>query len=107
VLRAMPGTRRMLEQAMREILNVARARNVDLQEDIVARSMGFIDSLPPAGTTSMQRDIAEGRPSEIDAWNGAAVRFGDEAGVDVALNKFIFDSLRPLELKARGEVDFI
>jgi 2-dehydropantoate 2-reductase len=107
VLRAMPGTRRMLEQAMREILNVARARNIDLQEDIVASSMGFIDSLPPAGTTSMQRDIAEGRPSEIDAWNGAAVRFGDEAGVDVTLNKFIYDSLRPLELKARGEVSFV
>jgi len=106
VLRTMPGTRRMLEQAMREILDVARARNIDLQEDIVARSMGFIDSLPPAGTTSMQRDIAEGRPSEIDAWNGAAVRFGDEAGVDVSLHKFIYDSLRPLELKARGEISF-
>jgi len=106
VLRAIPGTRRMLEQAMREIFNVARARNIDLQEDIVARSMGFIDSLPPAGTTSMQRDIAEGRPSEIDAWNGAVVRFGDETGVDVALNKFIYDSLRPLELKARGKISF-
>jgi 2-dehydropantoate 2-reductase len=107
VLRAMPGTRRMLEQAMGEILNVARARNIDLHEDIVARSMGFIDSLPPAGTTSMQRDIAGGRPSEIDAWNGAAVRLGDESGVDVTFNRFIYDSLRPLELKARGEVDFI
>lgn len=106
VLRTLSPTRRLLERAMQEIFNVARARNVDLREDIVARSMGFIDSLPPAGTTSMQRDIAEGRPSEIEAWNGAVVRFGDEAGVDVTLHKFIYDSLQPLELKARQEISF-
>lgn len=106
-IRSLPRTRRLLEQAMLEIFNVARARDVNLREDIVARSMGFIDTLPPVGTTSMQRDIAEGRPSEIDAWNGAVVRFGDEAGVDVMLHKFIYDSLRPLELNARGEISFL
>ena len=106
VLRAMSGTRRLLERAMQEIFNVARARDVKLQEDIVARSMGFIDSLQPAATTSMQRDIAEGRPSEIEAWNGAVVRFGDEVGVDVTLHKFIYDSLQPLELNARKEISF-
>ncbi len=106
-IRSLPRTRRLLEQAMLEIFNVARARDVNLREDIVARSMEFIDTLPPVGTTSMQRDIAEGRPSEIDAWNGAVVRFGDEAGVDVMLHKFIYDSLRPLELNARGEISFL
>jgi len=104
VIRTLPQTRRLLEQAMQEIFNVARARYVNLPEDIVAGSMAFIDTLPPAGTTSMQRDIAEGRPSEIDAWNGAVVRFGDEAGVDVTLHRFIYDSLLPLELNARGEI---
>ena len=105
-IRSLPQTRRLLEQAMHEIFNVARARDINLPEDIVARSIEFIDTLPPVGTTSMQRDIAEGRPSEIDAWNGAVVRFGDEAGVDVALHRFIYDSLRPLELNARGEISF-
>ena len=105
-IRSLPETRRLLEQAMREIFNVARARDIDLNQDIVAGSMNFIDSLPPMGTTSMQRDIAEGRPSEIDAWNGAVVRLGDEAGVDVAFHRFIYDSLRPLELNARGAISF-
>ena len=104
VIRSLPQIRRMLEQAMREVLAVARTRNVNLRDDIVARTLDFIDTLPPGGTTSMQRDIAEGRPSEIESWNGAVVRFGDEAGVDVALNRFIYDSLRPLELSARGEL---
>ena len=65
-----------------------------------------MDSLPPNITTSMQRDIAEGRPSEIEAWNGAVVRLGGEAGVAVSLYEFIYDSLWPLEKKAWGELQF-
>ena len=105
-IRSLPETRRLLEQAMREIFNVARARSINLNQDIVSQSMKFIDSLPPMGTTSLQRDIAEGRPSEIDAWNGAVVRLGDETGVDVTLHKFIYESLRPSELNARGAISF-
>jgi 2-dehydropantoate 2-reductase len=106
VIRSLPQTRRMLEQAMREVLAVARARNINLENEIVPRTMSFIDTLPPGGTTSMQRDIAEGRPSELESWNGAVVRFARQAGVAVAVHNFIYDSLLPLELNARGEMPF-
>ena len=68
--------------------------------------MAFLDSLPPGGTTSLQRDIADGKPSELDAWNRAVVRLGREAGVDTPLHEFISHSLLPLELRARGKVEF-
>jgi 2-dehydropantoate 2-reductase len=106
VIRSLPVTRRLLEQAMEEVCDLARARNINLRQDIVAGTMNFIDTLASSGTTSMQRDIAAGRPSEIDAWNGAVVRLGQESGVNVALHNFIYGSLLPLELKARGEVSF-
>jgi len=106
VIRSLPQTRRLLEQAMGEVLAVARARNVNLRDDIVARTLDFIDTLPPGGTTSMQRDIAQGRPSELESWNGAVVRFGRQGGVAVAVNNFIYDSLLPLELNARGAIPF-
>ncbi len=106
VIRTVPQTRRLLEQSMREILDVAQACQIRLPEDIVSTTLDFMDTLPPNGTTSMQRDIAEGRPSEIEAWNGAVVRLGREAGVDVSLHTFIYDSLLPLEKKARGELQF-
>jgi len=77
-----------------------------LSEDIVSTTLDFMDYLPPNGTTSMQRNIAEGRPSEIEAYNGAVVRLGGEAGVAVSLHEFIYDSLLPLEKKARGELQF-
>jgi 2-dehydropantoate 2-reductase len=106
VIRALPQTRRMLEQSMQEILDVSRSHQIVLPEDIVSRTLDFMDTLPPNGTTSMQRDIAEGRPSEIEAWNGAVVRLGRAAGVTVSLHAFIYDSLLPLEQKARRELQF-
>ena len=91
---------------MQEICEVAGAHNVNLAPDAVSASMGFIDTLPPNGTTSLQRDIIENRPSEIDSWTGAVVRFGRDAGVSVPINEFIYHALLPLERKARGELQF-
>jgi 2-dehydropantoate 2-reductase len=103
VLRAVPETRQMLTRCMQEILAVARARQVPMADTIVTDTMAFVDSLAPDGSTSLQRDIAEGKPSELEAWNGAVVRLGREAGVSTPLHEFIYHSLLPQELRARGQ----
>ena len=102
----LPGTRHMLQGVMQEVFNVAHARDIALPKDVVGKTLAFMDSMPPSGPASMQRDIMEGRPSELEAQNGAAVRLGQEVGVATPLNTFIYNSLLPLELKARGEVQF-
>ncbi|MEJ2557445.1 MAG: 2-dehydropantoate 2-reductase [Anaerolineae bacterium] len=106
VLRSVPETRQLLEQAMREIFAVARAQEIALPGDLVAQTMAVVDGLPPDGTASMQRDIMEGQPSELASQNGAVVRLGQEAGVATPLHRFIYHSLLPLELRARGQVQF-
>ena len=106
VLRSVPEIRQMLEQAMHEILAVAQARNIALPEDIIRKTIAFVDTLPPGGITSLQRDIVEGRPSELASWNGAVVRLGQEVGVATPLHTFIYHSLLPLELRALGQVQF-
>jgi len=106
VIRTLPETRRLLEQCMREIFAVARTRQIALSDGIVEKSMMFLDSLAPSGTTSLQRDITDGKPSELDAWNGAVVRLGREVGVATPLHEFIYHSLLPLELRACGKVQF-
>jgi 2-dehydropantoate 2-reductase len=106
VLRSLPETRRMLEQAMREILAVARAREIALPEEAIQQTMALVDRLPPEGTASMQRDIMAGRPSELEAQNGAVVRLGQEVRVATPLHAFIYHSLIPLELRARGRSQF-
>ena len=92
----------MLERGMEEILSVGRARGVALPDGAVAKAMDFLDALDPAGTTSLQRDITEGRPSELEAWNGAVVRLGREAGVATPIHEFLYASLLPLERRAAG-----
>jgi 2-dehydropantoate 2-reductase len=106
VLRNIPETRRILEQAMHEIFALARSRNVALPDDAIRKAMAFVDSLPANGTTSLQRDLMEGKPSELEAWNGAVVRLGQEVGVTTPLHSFIYHSLLPLELRARGQIQF-
>jgi len=43
----------------------------------------------------------EGRPSELEALNGAVVRFGREAGVATPVHRFIYAALAPMEARAR------
>jgi 2-dehydropantoate 2-reductase len=106
VVRSVPETRLMLEEIMKEICSVAIARNIQLKNDAINSTMSIIDRLPPATTTSLQRDIMEGRPSELLAHNAAVARLGMEVGLPVPLNSFIYRSLLPLELCARGKVTF-
>ena len=106
VFRSQPETRRMLEQTMSEIYNVGRAHNIAMPNEIIGKTIDFVDSLRPEGTASLQRDIMNGRPSELEAQNGAVVRMGREVGVETPMNAFIYHSLLPMEMRARGELQF-
>lgn len=87
---------------MEEIAELALAREVVLPDDAVERALRIADSLPPEGTSSLQRDLAAGAPSELDDWSGAAVRLGAEAGVPTPVQSFIYSVLLPREIEARS-----
>jgi 2-dehydropantoate 2-reductase len=106
VVRSLPETREMLERSMYEVLSVAQARNIALPNDAVVKTIAFVDSLPPNGTTSLHRDIISGYPSELAFWNGAVVRLGQEMGVPTPVNRFIYNSLLPRELRAQKKIVF-
>ena len=91
---------------MREIVLVARARQIALPDAVVDKSLALVDSFAAGSTTSLQRDIADGKPSELDAWNGAVVRLGQEVGLATPVHELIYSSLLPLELRARGKIQF-
>lgn len=99
--RGVMETRRLFKAAMHEVLSVAQARDVALAPaaaDDVAR---FIDRMDPGATFSMQRDVMEGRPSEVEALCGAVVEMGGPAGVDVPAFTFMHAALLPQEQRAR------
>lgn len=101
-LREAPAARAMLEAAMREIVAVAAGHGVVLRPDIVERTLRFLDGLPPEGTASMQRDLLEGRPSELESQNGAVVRLGRQAGTPTPVNLEIYQRLLPREERHRS-----
>ncbi len=106
IWRSLPETRRMAEQSLREIIAVAAALGVSLPENALETTMAIYDGQVPESTASLQRDVMQGRPSELDAQIGAVVRFGQQAGVSTPCNIFIYNSLLPMELRARGELQF-
>ena len=106
VIRSQPESRRLLEQALEEIYAVAVGNRIALPADTVEKTLAFIDNLPADGTASMQRDIIQGRPSELEAQVGAVVRLGERRGIAVPLHRLIYAALLPLERRARGELEF-
>ena len=89
-------------KAMEEIYALALARGIKLPPDSIDKVMASVNALPEDATSSMQRDIAGGRPSELESQNGAVVRLGRESGVAVPTHTLIYETLKPLEQKARA-----
>ncbi len=106
VLRQLPQMREMIDQAGREVLSVAEARGISLSASMLARNLELLEQLPPQATTSLQRDVMAGRPSEIDAQAGALVRLGQQVEIPTPLHTFLFHAVLPLEQQARGEIQF-
>jgi 2-dehydropantoate 2-reductase len=100
-IRAYPSTRNLLIDVMHEIHLVAQAHEIALHENIIDQTMAFVDTFPYEATASMQRDIMDGLPSELEAQTGAVVRLGKLTETPTPLNQFIYDSLILQELTAR------
>lgn len=102
VWRKVPETRALLIAAMGEVVALARNRGVVLPEGAIEKTLGFTDRLPEDATASMQRDLLDGKPSELEAQTGAIVRLAAEAGVPVPANAFLYAALLPSERRVRG-----
>ena len=97
-------TRALLARAMREVEAVARARGVSLDPNVVPTTMAFCDAMAPAQTASMQRDILDGKPSELESIVGVMVRLGEELAVPAPAFRFCYAALLPQEKRARANV---
>ncbi len=73
--------RDMFVKLMKEIDTLAVAMEVPFLVDIVTTNLRILDALSPTASTSMQRDIYAGKPSEIDGLIYEVVRMGKKYGV--------------------------
>lgn len=90
-------SRSLFVQAMREVEAVARAKGIDLDADVVDKTLAFAGSFGATATSSMMRDVVAGRRLEYDALNGAVVRAGRETGIPTPVHEFIWTCLKVVD----------
>jgi 2-dehydropantoate 2-reductase len=66
----------MMLELFTEIYELSKAVGVGIEDGFVEKTMAFIDTFPFDTTSSLARDVWEGKPSEIDYQNGTVVSFG-------------------------------
>jgi len=102
VMRDDEQIRQIMYQTANEIVAIANAKGIGLTNDDIEMVFKVVDNLNSKSTASMQRDIMEGRPSELDNFNGYIVRQGKKLHITTPANSFTYHCLLPQERKARG-----
>ena len=101
IMREDPFLRRKLQETAAEIVAVGKGLGIDINGKDIDGCFAIIDRIDFNTTMSLQRDMMQGKPSELDNFNGFIVRKGDETGIETPVNDFIYYSLQPMEKSAR------
>jgi 2-dehydropantoate 2-reductase len=102
-LRELPETRQMLIDIMKEIYDLSQKEGVKIDPFFVEATMKIIDTYPYESSSSLARDVWDGKPSEIEYQNGTVVRLAEKYALDVPVNKFIYSCILPMEKRARSK----
>lgn len=91
--------RELFKTLIREIVTLANAMGITFEEDLVERNLKILSNLPEEATTSMQRDVMEGKQSEIDGLVYEVVRMAKKYGVEVPAYERAAEKFREMEVK--------
>ena len=100
-MREVKETRQLMVDLLGEIFQLSQKIGIQLEKDLLEKTISFIDSFPYDSTSSLTRDVWEGKPSEIEYQNGTVVRLGEQYNVDTPVNRFIYSCIVPMEIRAR------
>ena len=85
----------LMHQILSEGVAVARAHGIALAPTLPDEMVKIADTFPSRYKPSLLVDLEHGRRLEIEAWNGALVRYGKAAGVRTPVNEVIYACLKP------------
>lgn len=102
-LREIKETRQMMIDLIDEIYYLSKVMGISIEKEFPEKTLVYIDSFPYNSTSSLTRDVWEGKPSEIEYQNGTVVKLGEKYGVLTPVNRFIYNCILPMELKARNK----
>lgn len=97
-----PGAYRdTMRAAMQEVIAVANAEGVAMDEGDLDYWFGVFDKLPPEGTTSMWQDVNAKRRTEVDLFAGTIISLGRQHSISTSVNEQLYEMIRAKE-KAYG-----
>ena len=82
--------RALMKMLMDEILEIAWAEGVDLNEDDRDEIIEILVNFPPDKKMSMLQDYEAGRPIEIDEYAGEVVRLGKKHDIPTPANEILY-----------------
>jgi len=88
----------LMEAAMQETIDVAKAAGVDLRDDDIPNWYPTLSSLGADKKTSMLQDIESGRKTEVQWFSGRLIEIADQYGIDVPVNRTLFQIIKTKEL---------
>ena len=91
--------RELFKTLIREIVTLSKAMGITFEEDLVERNLKILSNLPEETTTSMQRDVMEGKQSEIDGLVYEVVRMAKKYGGEVPAYERAAEKFREMEVK--------
>ncbi len=92
-------TRDLVARAMGEIVEVAISQGVNLGAQDIQNAMKTAEGFEFTTRTSMQRDIENDRPSEVDSLTGKVAELGKQAGIATPTHDFVYASLKVQHLR--------
>lgn len=78
---------------MREIEVLAQAMDIHFNVDIVESNLEILDNLSPTASTSLQRDLKQGKDSEMNGLIFEVLRLGRNYGVNLPTYEMIAEKL--------------
>ncbi|MFT3738057.1 MAG: 2-dehydropantoate 2-reductase [Breznakibacter sp.] len=100
-IRQMPETRAMMIGLFNEIYGLSQTIGIPIEADFVDKTVAYIDGFPFDATSSLARDVWDGKPSEIEYQNGTVVKLGERYHFPTPINRFVYHCILPMEARAR------
>jgi 2-dehydropantoate 2-reductase len=101
VFKTDPHAQAIMESAMREVIAVAQAANVNLDADDITNWYTVMKTLHPQGKTSMLQDVEAGQETEVDIFAGKMVELGQLYGIPTPVNTLLLHALKVIERGGR------
>ncbi|WP_373058436.1 ketopantoate reductase family protein [Zunongwangia sp. H14] len=91
----------MMRKTAEEVLAVANKKGIALTREHVEKALKVAAQQPKGTTASTQRDIMEGKPSELENFNGYIVKEGEKCQISTPVNRLLYELVLPMEKEAR------